>query len=38
MENEPYDQRFQLEDEGAIQADKRFFWRMLDEPLQMSLF
>lgn len=33
-----YDQRFQLEDEGAIQADKRFFWRMLDEPLQMSLF
>lgn len=33
-----YDRRFQLEDEGFIRADKRFFWRMLDEPLQMRLF
>lgn len=33
-----YDERFSLEDEGFIHADKRFFWRMLDEPLQMRLF
>ena len=33
-----YDERFRLEDEGFIPSDKRFFWRMLDEPLQKSLF
>lgn len=33
-----YDRRFQLEDEGFIRADKRFFWRMLDEPLQLRMF
>lgn len=33
-----YDERFSLEDEGFIHTDKRFFWRMLDEPLQMRLF
>ena len=33
-----FDERFRLEDEGFIQSDKRFFWRMLNEPLQKSLF
>lgn len=33
-----FDERFQLEDEGYIRSDKRFFWKMLDEPLQKSLF
>lgn len=33
-----FDRRFQLEDEGFIPADKRFFWKMLDEPLQKRLF
>lgn len=33
-----FDERFRLEDEGFIQQDKRFFWRMLNEPLQKSLF
>lgn len=33
-----FDRRFQLEDEGFIPSDKRFFWKMLDEPLQMRLF
>lgn len=33
-----FDERFRLEDEGYIRSDKRFFWKMLDEPLQKSLF
>lgn len=33
-----FDRRFQLENDGFIPSDKRFFWKMLDEPLQMRMF
>lgn len=33
-----FDERFRMEEEGYIRSDKRFFWKMLNEPLQKSLF
>lgn len=33
-----FDRRFQLEDEGLIDPQKPFFWRMLDEELNYKLF
>ena len=33
-----FDLRFQMEDEGLIDRQKPFFWKMLDEELNYKLF
>lgn len=34
-----FDKRFRLEDEGVLKkGDKRFRWKQLDQPIQLSLF
>ncbi len=33
-----FDKRFQLEDEMLIDPNERFFWSMLDSPLQLRMF